>query len=120
MSNAPDPPDPSDAEPPSRPTRTSPDEALPDILERIVHKRQVQVEDGDIVITRERLPRLNPYATISLPWRYRVRVYPEPGGHTFSSFQHAASEAEDLATGRKARVLYIETDQPAVLADYRR
>ena len=61
----------------------------------------------------------NPYATVALPYRYRVRVSPEPAGHTYTSFQHAASAAEELATGRRARVIYIEGDSPTLLADYR-
>lgn len=115
MPKTPQPPDPKGV-----PERIAPDDALPDVLERVVLRRQVQVELGDVVVTRERVPRLNPHATIALPWRYRVAVYPEPAGHTYTSFQHAASAAEDLATGRHARVIYLETDQPTLLADYRK
>ena len=114
MPKRPQPPD------PNRPERIAPDDALPDVLERVLLRRQVQVEVGDVVITRERVPRLNPRATVAQPWRYRVAVYPEPAGHTYTSFQHAASAAEDLATGRSARVMYLETDLPTLLADYRK
>ena len=113
----PKPPQPAD---PNGPERIAPDDAIPDVLERVVLRRQVQLEVGDVLITRERVPRLNPHATIALPWRYRVAVYPEPAGHTYTSFQHAASAAEDLATNRHARVLYLETDQLTLLADYRK
>jgi hypothetical protein len=71
------------------------------------------------VITRERVPRVNPYATFPTPWRYCVRHYPEPQGAAFTSFQHAASAAEQDATSRNGRVIYIENQIPTVLADYR-
>ena len=106
---------------PKTPVRVQPTEALPDIVERIVPRRQVHVEDRDVVITRERVPPLNPYAAFAVPWRYCVRVYPEPQGTAFTSFQNAASEAEHYATLHHARVLYVEDNEaPSVLADYRR
>jgi hypothetical protein len=92
---------------------------LSDVVERLVLRRQVKVEDSDIVITRERVPRLNPYATVATPWRYCVRTYPEPQGQAFNSFQNAASAAEHLATERRSRVMYVEDDVPTLLADYR-
>ena len=103
----------------SRTVRVSPGDTLPDVLERVVLRRQVKVEDGDVVITRERVPRLNPYATVATPWRYCVRIYPEPQGHAFNSFQNAASDAEHLATARHSRVMYVEDAVPTLLTDYR-
>lgn len=88
-------------------------------MERLVPRRQIQPEVGDVVITRERLPKVNPYLS-EVPWRYRVAVYPEPRGHTFTGFAPAASEAEELASTRRARVLYIEMQSATLLADYRR
>jgi hypothetical protein len=105
---------------PKRPVRVRPTEALPDIVERIVPRRQVAAEDGDVVITRERVPRLNPHAMFAVPWRYCLRIYPDPQGSAFTSFQNAASEAEHYATVHHARVLYVEDESPTVLADYRR
>ena len=102
------------------PVRVPPGETLPDIVERLVPKRQVHTENGDVVITRERLPRLNPNTALATPWRYCVRVYPDPKGTAFTSFQHAASEAEHHATSHHARVIYIEDQVPTLLADYRR
>jgi hypothetical protein len=97
-----------------------PVDSLPDVLERVLLRRQVTIEDGDVVIARERVPNLNPMTTIPTPWRYCVRVYPNPHGDAFSAFQNAASAAEQLATERHARVLYVEDKQPTLLADYRR
>ena len=103
----------------SNPVRIPPAESLPDIVERIVPRRHVQIEERDVVITRERVPRLNPLATVSTPWRYCVRVYPDPQGTAFTSFQNAASEAEHYATSHNARVIYVEDGGSTIIADYR-
>jgi hypothetical protein len=93
---------------------------LPDIVERLVSRRQFFPEDGDVLITRERVPSVNPHAQFSAPWRYRVTVRGhDRDQHTFNSFQHAASEAEQIASKGKARIVYIEDDTPSVLGDYR-
>ena len=102
-------------------SRISPADALPDVVERLVSRRQLQPENGDVVITRERVPRLNPHAQFPQPWGYRVTVHGETcEQRTFTSFPHAASEAEHLASTRNARVVYIEDSMPTVLGDYRR
>jgi hypothetical protein len=99
--------------------RIAPTDTLPDVLERVVLRRQVKIEDGDVVITRERVPSLNPYATVATPWRYRVKVYPGLQGDAFNGFQNAASAAEQVATQRRVRIVYVEDDTPMIVADYR-
>ena len=108
--------------PASRPRRIPPSDAAADAVERIVSRRQIQLESGDIVIYRERVPNLRTNAdSASAVWRYRVRPFPSAGdAPTFNSFQHAASEAEQMATARQARVMYVEDDVPSLLVDYRR
>ena len=90
-----------------RPTKTPegprlipPAEATSEAVERILPKRQLQIEAGDVVITREPVPRVNPLSTLtSRPWRYRLAIYPEaPEGYRiFTAFQHAALAAEQIA-----------------------
>jgi hypothetical protein len=71
------------------------------------------------VIRRERVPSLNPTATTSPPWRYRLRIEADsPESQTFNSFQHAASAGEQLAAERRSRLLYVEDDWLTLLADY--
>ena len=107
--------------PPDPPNRIPPADALPDVVERLVSRRQVQLEDGDVVITRERVPLVNSSPLYPVPWRYRVTVRgTDMDPHTYNSFQHAASEAEQLASQRKARIVYVEDNTPNVLGDYRR
>jgi hypothetical protein len=98
-------------------SRIAPADALSDVVERVVSRRQFQPVDGDVVIRRERVPRLNPRAQFPQPWRYRGEMGERP---KFTSFPHAASEAEQIASERAARVIIIEDDVPIVLADYRR
>lgn len=102
-------------------SRISPADALPDVVERLVSRRHFRPDDHDVLIIRERVPRLNPRAQFPQPWRYRVTMRGSPvEKHTFTSFPHAASEAEHLASTRNARVVYIEDGAPTVLGDYRR
>ena len=74
-----------------------------------------------MIVRREKVPALNLNPIAPPPWRYRVQLFGQPSntGHTFSSFQHAAVEAEQIAARQRVRVLYIEDEVPAVLADYR-
>jgi hypothetical protein len=105
---------------PARPQPVRPQDDPNETLQRVIPKRQIQVQDGDVVVRRERLPRLNPYAIAPPPYRYLVMVYPGVTPiHTYSGFQHAATEAEQMAARGRARVIYIEDDVPTVLADHR-
>jgi hypothetical protein len=103
----------------ARPSRVPRRETLPDVLERVVLRRHVKVAIGDVVITRERLPSLNPLTTLATPWRFCVRLFPDLQGSGYTAFQNAASAAEQLAAQRYARVVYVEDGTPTVLADYR-
>ena len=77
-------------------------------------------QEGDVLIARERLPRLDPHSSLSPQWRYRVTVFGRPKeAHTFTSFPHAASAAEQLASTHQVRVIYAEDGLHTVLADYR-
>jgi hypothetical protein len=114
-------PDP-EAPPSNEPTRIPPAQAEADALERVAPKRPVTVAAGDILIVRERVPRVNQKATLLPSWRYRVQVFAEPtkDRRVFNSFQYAAFEAEHMATSLHARVIYVEENIPIVVADYRR
>ena len=105
---------------PSEPARIPPTDAEADAIERVAPKRPIQIARGDIVIVRERVPRVNQHVTV-LPWRFRVQVFPDPtkDRHVFNSFQHAAFAAEELASKARARVIYVEDHIPSVVADYR-
>lgn len=99
-----------------------PSESPSEAVERLLHRRQLQLLPGDVVVMRELLPRVNPRPISDEPqWRYRVVVQGEPPPQqTFTSFLHAVTRAEDLAAMRRARIMFLEDDVPALLADYRR
>ena len=101
-------------------SRIAPADALPDVVERVLSRRQFRPDDDDVLIVRERVPRVNPRAQFPQPWRYRVTARGTFEQQTFTSFPHAASEAEHLASSRNGRVVYIEDGAPTVLGDYRR
>jgi hypothetical protein len=105
-----------------RPTRrVAPADSPADAVERISPKR-LQLEHGDVVITRERLPQVNPYPLATGPqWRFRVQIHPDTYGQpVFTDFTHAASKGEQLASARRARLMFVEDDVPSLIADYRR
>jgi hypothetical protein len=107
---------------PFGPRRIPPAEAASEIVERVAPRRHIQIEPDDVVIVRERLPRVNPRLPPEVPlWRFRLGLSGSAGpSSTFTSFAHAASAGEQLATERRTRLMYIEDDVPALLADYRR
>jgi hypothetical protein len=102
--------------------RLSPAEAAAEAVERIAPRR-LTLENGDIVIRRDRIPRVNPRPASPEPqWRYLVGTYPDRQGNVafFTSFSHAAAHAEQLASDTHARVMFIEDDMPTLIANYRR
>ena len=100
--------------------RIPPSRAPAEAVERIVPRGQLTLEDGDVVIIRELLPRLT-RGLLRPQWRYRVVVYPEiAGAPTFTSFAAAAGHGETQATERGARLMFVEDHIPSLLANYRR
>ena len=102
--------------------RTPPSESPSESVERLLPRRQLQLLRGDVVVTRDPLPRVNRRPISVQPqWRYRVFVQGDPpNGQTFTTFMHAVTRAEDLGVERHTRVMFLEDDLPALLADYRR
>jgi hypothetical protein len=99
--------------------RVPPAEAASEALERLVSRKNVHAEPGDILIAKELQSGLK--SVIPVPWRYRLSASPGPDseGRIFSSFQHAASEGERLAAKQRTRLLYIEDGTATLLNDYR-
>jgi hypothetical protein len=91
-------------------------------VERLLHRRQLRLLLGDVVVSRELLPRINPRPISDEPqWRYRVYVHDNPlDGKTFTTFLHAVTRAEELAIDRRTRIMFVEDDVPSSLGDYRR
>ena len=79
------------------PNRQTPSQAPADAIERV--SPRLMVDQGDIVLMRERLPRVNPKPISAEPqWRYRVCVEGERGS---------------------SRLLLVEDNVVSLLANYR-
>ena len=102
------------------PTRIPPNADPAGALERLVSRKQLRRESGDVVIARELMPRLQPSAT-GTRWWYRVGIFPGPGreDRVFVEFHHAATHGEHLAAQTRARLLFVEDGTSSLLNDYR-
>src|SRR5262245_22859309 len=89
------------------PQRLSPQDAPAEAVERIAGRRQLIIARGDVVISRELLPKVNTNPLSREPqWRFRVGVNgAQDSSQFFTSFTHAALRGEELATSRRTRLL---------------
>ena len=103
------------------PHRLAPEEAPAEAVERIAGRKQLIIARGDVVVSREPLPKVNTTPLSREPqWRFRVCIQGEHRSSSFfSSFTHAASRGDELATAKRTRFLLVEDDIPTLLADYR-
>jgi hypothetical protein len=103
------------------PHRLAPRDAPAEAVERIAGRRALLIARGDVVVSREPLPKVNPRPLTRHPqWRFRVCIQGVPGSSQFfTSFPHAAAHAEELATTKRTRLVFVEDDIPSLLADYR-
>ena len=107
---------------PEGPERVAPSASPADAVERVLRRRELRLQSGDVVVYREPLPRVNPRPVITAErqWRYRVTVDGDPKhNHFFAGFVNAATYGEQLATERRSRLMFVEEDVATMLADYR-
>jgi hypothetical protein len=88
-------------------------------VERIVSRRQLLFEDGDVVIMRGPAGLRSDARSV-----YHLRVRGKgPLSARFVNFDHAAAAGEQLARDRRVRLYYIDSDAvqevPHLLKDYR-
>ena len=95
-------------------------------VERVLSRRQLLVEDGDIVIARESAGILRGTFGIdsltrpsSLTYRLIVRGQPDDSRRVFATYERAAVDGEALAAERRVRLFYDEDGVLALLKDYR-
>ena len=87
-------------------------------VERIVPRRQLLFEDGDVIIMRAP-------SGLSLTGRvFQLRVRGAgPIAGRFVSFEHAAAAGDQLAGRQQVRLFYVDSDSeqevPYLLKDYR-
>lgn len=89
-------------------------------VERIVPRRQLLFEDGDVIIVP--LPGSVQYMPRQQIYGLRVRGSGPIGGR-YVTFEHASAAGDELAMRRQVRLFYVETDGdaeiPHLLKDYR-
>jgi hypothetical protein len=100
---------------PHPPPLVDPSEAV----ERIVSRRQLLFEDGDVVIMRGPAGLRSDARSV-----YHLRLRGQgPLSARFVNFDHAAAAGEQLARDRRVRLYYIDSDAvqevPHLLKDYR-
>jgi hypothetical protein len=95
-----------------------PAEVPADAIERILPRRLVKPETGDVVLLRESAAR--EHLTVSM-WRYRLTVVGEreTQQRLFARYDTAAAEGEHLAARRKVRLFYVEDSRANLLMDHR-
>jgi hypothetical protein len=110
---------PTPARPAELPTRIAPSDDTAETVERIVSRRQLPLEDGDVVIRREEVPPLKK-THVERHWQYRLEIRGKANAPLiFDSFQNAASVGEELASKHRARLFYVEDERPVLLSDHR-
>lgn len=86
-------------------------------MERLVSRRRLKVQDGDVVIARTTGGLGAPSRAI-----YQLRVQGTTAlAEPFASFEHAAARGEELAKKRNVRLFYVEEENepPHLLTDAR-
>jgi hypothetical protein len=96
-----------------KPERTPPDEAI----ERLIPRRYLRIQDGDVLITREAGGLRAESRAI-----YQLQIQGRGASlDRFASFENAAAKGEELATKQKVRLFYREHkhEPPFLLKDAR-
>jgi hypothetical protein len=95
-------------------------------VERLLSRRQLIVEDGDVVIAREGagLARsASSVASLSGPsssqYRLVVRGHHDGIRRIYATYERAVIDGEALAAERRVRLFYAEEASFALLKDYR-
>lgn len=126
-----------DSNRPSRPTSPSGHDRSPvkltpagdpaETVERLLARRQLIVEEGDIVVVREVAgiwhagPGLTSPTTVSRS-QYRIVVRGQRDDEierVFSKYDRAVMDGEMLAANRRVRLFYSEDNAITLLRDYR-
>ena len=100
-----------------KPERT-PSQSDPDgALERLLQRRHLKFQEGDVIITRQAGGLRADSRAV-----YHLHIHGSgPLAYRFARFELAAANGEDLATKHKVRLFYVEhkNDSPALLKDAR-
>jgi hypothetical protein len=118
---------PNEIEPSERkPIRVAPTDDPAEAVERVLSRRQLLVEDGDIVIVREAAGILRGTFGIdsltgssSPTYRLIVRGRLDDSRQLFATYERAIVDGESLAAEHRVRLFYDEDGALTLLKDYR-
>jgi hypothetical protein len=93
-------------------------------VERLVARRQLIIEDGDVVIAREAAglpPRRSSSILAPTSSQYRLSLRGVPGDRPrlYASYEHAVMNGEAYAAKHRVRLFYVEDGVLSLLKDYR-
>jgi hypothetical protein len=96
----------------------SPQDDPAETVERLIPRRQLLLEDGDVLLMRESGGAREGSRVI---YQLRIRGTGPIPNMRFASFEHAAARGEEIARKTKVRLFYFETkqDPPHLLIDAR-
>jgi hypothetical protein len=107
------------------PVRLAPTDDPAETVERLLSRRQLIVEDGDVVIAREGagLARGTAVASLSGPsssqYRLNVRGQQDDIRRVYAAYERAVVDGEAYAAERRVRLFYAEETSFTLLKDYR-
>jgi hypothetical protein len=119
-------PSPNENGTPERTVRVVPTDDPAEAVERVLSRRQLIVEDGDVVIAREAVGfGRGTFGTESLrspsssTYRLIVRGERDDSRRVFATYERAIVDAEALAAEHRVRLFYDENGALTLLKDYR-
>ena len=109
-----------------KPVRVAPTDDPAEAVERVLSRRQLIVEDGDVVIAREAAGLLRGTFGIdsltgpsSPMYRLIVRGHVDDSRRVFATYERAIVDGESLAAEHRVRLFYDEDGALTLLKDYR-
>ena len=104
-----------------KPARVPPLADPAEAVERLVSRRQLILEAGDVVLTRELAGPMR--TSLGTTWRYQLGVHLEgplaASGATYARYELGVMNGEELAAKRRVRLFYDEGGALTLLKDYR-
>lgn len=112
--------------PPNAVVRREPPDDPAEAVERLVPRRQLIVESGDVMIVREaagvfrQRTDLSTFSSASKS-QYRSLIHGrrDDRGRVFAMYDRAVMDGEAMASSRRVRLFYVENAALTLLKDYR-
>lgn len=112
---------------PAQPERLPPDADPAEAVERLISRRQLIVENGDVIVAREAAGYSTSRSSLSVhseiprssQYRLSLRGRSEVRPHLYASYENAVVDGEAYAARHRVRLFYVEDGVMTLLKDYR-